>query len=232
MRTFRTAAGPFQERPYFKDAEIERMCVDALRAVNLLPTSPEAIRVDRFIEKKFGVAPKYEDLPGGLLGLTIFTDGKVADVIVARALDTDATTMAERRIRSTLAHEAGHGLMHAHLFAVETSGTPLFGDFSEPTKPRVLCREDGSSSPRQYTGEWWEFQANKAIGALLLPRQLVDQAVEKFLTETAMGLKVFDHSRSETAARELADIFDVNPAVARIRLDQLYSRDSSTQLTL
>ena len=73
MRRLRAATGPFQERPYFKDAEIERICLDALREVNLLPTSPEPIRVDRFIEKRFGVPPKYEDLPGGLLGLTIFT---------------------------------------------------------------------------------------------------------------------------------------------------------------
>jgi hypothetical protein len=75
-------------------------------------------------------------------------------------------------------------------------------------------------------------QANKAIGALLMPGRLVGQAAEKFVTETAMGLKVFDNSKLEAAARELADIFEVNPAVARIRLDQLFLCNSNAQLTL
>jgi len=39
-------------------------------------------------------------------------------------------------------------------------------------------------------------------------------------------------SRRALAIRELADVFDVNPIVVRIRLESLYPEDSGNQLTL
>jgi len=229
MKTFRTSSGPFTERPYFSDQEIEQSCLDALVDVDLLPSIPSAIRIDRFIEKKFRVTPSYEDLPQGLLGFTAFEDGRVASVVVAKALDDESSRVAERRIRTTLAHEGGHGLLHAYLFALATRTDHLFGDFSEPAKPKVLCRGENVGSS-QYRGEWWELQANKAIGALLMPRPLVDQFVDQYMLTGSLGLKTFDHDRAEEAIRELAAVFDVNPVVARIRLGQLYPNNS--QLTL
>jgi len=72
MNTYRTHKGPFKERPYFKDQEIETICADELKAVGLFPATPSPIRIDRFIEKRFGVVPSYEDLGKGILGLTRF----------------------------------------------------------------------------------------------------------------------------------------------------------------
>lgn len=69
MKTFRAKPGaPFRERPYYDLAEIERTCIDELNAQGLLPREPAAIRIDRFIEKRFGVIAEYDDLPDGLLG--------------------------------------------------------------------------------------------------------------------------------------------------------------------
>ncbi|MEN6537877.1 MAG: hypothetical protein ABFD89_29770 [Bryobacteraceae bacterium] len=223
MKTFRTTRGPFAERPFFSDAEVERMCLDALNEVGLLPQTPTAIRIDRFIETKFKVGVSYEDLPQGLLGFTTFDGGRVASVVVAKSLDNETTATAERRIRTTLAHEGGHGLFHAYLFALAPGTKPLFGDVSDPDKPKVLCRGEGASAT-QYRGEWWEYQANKAIGALLMPRPLVDRAVERYLATSPLGLQNFDHARAEEAARDLAEIFEVNPVVARIRIGQLYPK--------
>jgi hypothetical protein len=231
MKTLRTTSGPFSERPYFSDEEIERTCLDALKQVDLLPREPSAVRIDRFIEKMFGVTPSYEDLPKGLLGFSQFDGGRVASVVVSKALDTESSAVAERRIRTTLAHEGGHGLLHAYLFAVAAPTHALFGDFSEPMKPKVLCRGERAAAS-QYTGEWWEFQANRAIGALLMPRHLVDLAVVPYTTSGSLGLSIFDQSRTEEAARDLADVFDVNPAAARIRLGQLYASRSRAQMLL
>jgi hypothetical protein len=47
-------------------------CTDELRAVKLLPDRTEAIRIERFIEKRFGVTPEYADLPEGILGMMQF----------------------------------------------------------------------------------------------------------------------------------------------------------------
>jgi hypothetical protein len=84
----------------------------------------------------------------------------------------------------------------------------------------------------RYDGRWWEFQANRAIGGLLMPRGLVIKAVAPFCEECGgLGLPVLKDQR-ERAARELAEIFDVNPVVSRIRLDDLFSRAKDAQLTL
>jgi hypothetical protein len=233
MKTLRSKTGPFLERPYFPDGVIENTCADELRAVGLLPLSPEPIRIDRFIEKRFKVTPSYEELPEGALGLTRFNQQGVSEVVVARALDEESSKVAERRIRTTLAHEGGHCLLHTHLFVLATPSHNLFGDFTETDAPKVLCRgEVGQELRPGYDGKWWEFQANLAIGGLLIPTQLMAPALEKFMLKSPIGLDYFDHERSEEAARVLAEVFDVNPAVARIRIKQVFRTDSRQQLLL
>ncbi len=236
MKTFRTNTGPFAERPYYNDEEIEKTCEDELRAVGLFPNAACPIRIDRFIEKRFGVTPRYEELQEGVLGFTVFGAKGVQDVIVAQALDLEGTKAAGRRIRTTLAHEAGHGLLHAHLFCLGSGNRPLFGDFSDPQKPKVLCR-DVPVTPRfkgpGYDGRWWEFQANRTIGPLLLPRSLAQAALEPFLVERgSLGGRGLEPSRRNQAIEALADLFDVNGAAVKIRLQDLYPVGREAQLSL
>lgn len=232
MKTLRAKTGPFTERPYYRDSEIENTCTDELRGVNLFPPTPSPIRIDRFIEKRFNVVHSYEDLGEGILGLTKFGSTGVQAIVVARALDEDRSTSARRRVRTTLAHEAGHGLFHTHLFALTAKEKPLFGDFTDPNAPKILCRDEGEASTR-YQGQWWEYHANRAIGALLMPRTLVESAAQSFFSASgSLGLRGFDHARKDEAVRLLVEIFDVNPVVARIRLAQLFPGSESPQLSL
>jgi hypothetical protein len=231
MKNLKAQSGPFVERPFFKEGEIEATCEAELIKANLYPASPGPVRIDRFIEKRFSVTPSYEELPTGILGLTRFNSQGVAAIVVAEALDTENSVVAERRIRTTLAHEAGHALFHTYLFVLAPR-TPLFGDSTDPNQPKVLCREgaDGATQGR-YNGQWWEYQANCAIGGLLLPGRLVRKALEQyFVTTGTLGLMSFDHSRLEHATRTLAEVFDVNPVVARIRIKQLYPEQSGQML--
>ena len=55
MKSFRVTAGPFQEGVYYPDEDIENICNDELFRVGLLPKELKPIRIDRFIEKRFGV---------------------------------------------------------------------------------------------------------------------------------------------------------------------------------
>jgi len=235
MKTFRSKKGPFAEAPYFEKSEIEAICLDELTKVNLLPKQPEPIRIDRFIEKRFAVTPSYEDLTDGVLGMTKFGSRGVQEIIVAKHLEDEGSVAAERRIRSTLAHEAGHGLLHAHLFVLGQATQPLFGDHSDPNAPKVLCRDVpiGGISTSRYDGQWWEFQANRAIGALLMPKPLVDLALLPFLVNRGtFGGKSLDSSKRAEAEDALARVFDVNRAVARIRLEENYPQADDRQLTL
>lgn len=232
MKTYRAKSGPFEKRPYFSDSEIEETCSDELRAVGLFPQAPSPVRIDRYIEKRFNVVPTYENLGDGILGLTRFGPNGVKEVIVAKSLEDDGGRPAGRRIRSTLAHEGGHAIFHTHLFALDAAKKPLFGDFTDPSAPKILCRDEGEAHVG-YKGQWWEFQANRAIGALLLPKPLVELALRDFMVASGLlGLAVFDDARREEAVRLLAEVFDVNPVVGRIRLDQVFGVQNSNQLTL
>jgi hypothetical protein len=229
MKTLRPSKGPFTEQPYFTQEDIETLCLEELARVNLLPSNPAPIRIDRFIEKRFGKPHSYANLESGVLGLTRFGANGVQEIVISKALEEDKSRPAERRLRTTLAHEAGHGLLHAHLFVLDST-RPLFGDWTDAKRPRVLCREP---SHLGYGGEWWEFQANMVMGVMLMPRLLVTEAVQNFLEPTgSLGLAKLAKRRRQEAARELAEVFDVNPVAVGFRLAGLFPDAVGGQLAL
>ena len=236
MRSIRASSGPFVERPYYEDSEIEEIALEALRAVELLPKQPEPVRVDRFVEKRFGVVPQYGDLPAGILGFTKFGSGSAEEVVLSRSLSEDGSRVAERRLNSTLAHEAGHMLLHGHLFVLERRRAPLFPEDLDAANQRILCRTDAVGADHAgsagYDGQWWEYQANQMIGALLMPRPLLDDVLEPLLTSRGqLELSTLDDERRGEAVQRLATVFDVNPAVAQLRLEKILVRPDGRQLT-
>jgi hypothetical protein len=167
--------------------------LEALKRQSLLPSSPAPIRIERFVEKEFKTALRYEDLGPDNLGCTIFnSSGAVEAILVSRSLEEQNTTQARRRVRSTVAHEAGHGLLHGSLFI---DGN--FPDLGENQR-RILCRSQDilCDTRRSYRGRWWEFQANQAIGSLLLPRLLVNA----FLDQSGMELDSSGNRTPESGA--------------------------------
>jgi hypothetical protein len=206
---------------YFDDlGEIDEICLEALKNQSLLAATPTPVRIERFVEKQFRTALRYEDLGPDNLGCTIFnSSGAVEAILVSRSLEEQNTTPARRRVRSTVAHEAGHGLLHGSLFIGDN-----FPDRGKNQR-RILCRSEDILVETQssYRGRWWEFQANHAIGSLLLPRPLLNA----FLDQS--GIKLDSSGRCSltplqrgSLAKKAALTFDVNPIVVRIRLDSLF----------
>jgi len=232
MKTFRSKSGPFSERPHFEPSEIDRICLDELRKQGLYPGSPEAIRIDRFVEKRFEIVPVYEDLPDGVLGFTKFGNKGVEAIVISAALDAGGGKVAERRVRTTLAHEAGHGLLHAYLFALDHKPLHLF-DADSHADHKILCRDvqGDERQNRAYDGRWWEFQANRAIGGLLCPKALVHDALKPFMRPLgSLGSLILDENCREEAIRAVANIFDVNPVVSRIRINEMYPPETGQLL--
>jgi hypothetical protein len=226
MKPFRSSLS--SKQPYFTPSQIDQICCDELRKEGLFPIAPEAIRIDRFIEKRFHVSPQYEDLPVGVLGFTRFDRNGVKAVVISSALDAEGGKVAERRVRTTLAHEAGHGLLHAHLFALDEIPLHLF-DKDSHSGDQILCRDVTGDEQKigRYDGRWWEFQANRAMGGLLCPRPLVQEAIKPFLVPSGLlGVEILDEKRRESSVRALADIFDVNPVVTRIRINDLFPAET------
>jgi hypothetical protein len=235
VKRFRSQVGPFEERLHFSTKEIDQMCVDALVQENLLPDSPQPIRIDRFIEKHFRCAVRYEDLGIGVMGCTVFNEnGSVRQMIVSNRLE-DGSKTSERRVRSTVAHEGGHGLMHASLFLASLDQGRL--NIADSTVEnldfkarRILCREtdvrEDAGRKRVYDGRWWEWQANRAIGGFLLPVGLVRRSLDPLLSESSVTRSPsLPSNRRREAELLVADTFDVNPIVAQIRLQEVFGGD-------
>ena len=231
----RAAAAPKRHvgKPlYFPDGEIDRICLDALESAGCLPQTPAPIEIELFIEKHFGCLVMYDDLPQGVLGCAFFRpDGSVEAIGASRSLFDDGRA-GERRVRTTLAHESGHGLLHASLFSDALSPVPLLDDSFDSERRRIMCREEDVGAGRgRYDGKWWEWQANQAIGGLLLPRRLVEACVEPLTRAPgSLGLRELPDLQRERAVRRVAAAFDVNPAVARIRLEAVFRRTEQRSL--
>jgi hypothetical protein len=207
--------------------KIDDACSEALTKGGFLPTTPEPIRIDRFVEKFFQCNTGYEDLPASTMGYSLFDGkGKVIEVRVSDKLE-DGKRSSERRVRSTWAHEGGHCLLHPILF-IETPGQPTFsqteGKNSNVEGRKIICRDnDIKPAGRSYDGRWWEWQANRCIGGFLLPQKLVREALSPILVDSVVTRSpVLPPAKRLEAEKSLAEVFDVNPVVARIRLAEMF----------
>lgn len=237
MKRNRVKSNSSKQNLFFKPGEIEKFCLDELQAAGYLPSSPSPIRIERFVEKRF-LTPSYEELPSNILGLTRFGPKGVAEIVISRSLIEDESQVAKRRVNSTLAHEAGHALLHTSIFSFTDPGPSLLQDGLDCEAQKILCRDEGIASGSMHmsgTREagWWEVHANRAIGGFLLPKPLVEQALDSVLsTRGLLGTRFLEAERRQEAERILSDIFDVNPRVARIRLQGLYPESGEEQMSL
>lgn len=230
------SACPFPRTIFIPEKRLERVCEEALESVGLMPSEPEPIRIDRFIEKFFEVEILYEDLQErfeeGVMGACRFAkDGSVASILVDRSLGEDETQLGVRRERSTLAHEAGHGLFHGELFAEKLQAEEEIarnglvdtvcrqGVFSEG----FACRGLGDAGNRN-SKQWWEIQANMAMAALLLPRKLVDPFLRDIVKPIKMAFGTNYTPDLDDACGGIADAFNVSITMARYRIEKDYER--------
>ena len=77
--------------------------------------------------------------------------------------------------------------LHAYLFALDEKPLHLF-DKDSHSEHQILCRDVQGEEQRssRYDGRWWEFQANRAMGGLLCPRTLVQEAMKPFLVPSGL----------------------------------------------
>ena len=177
--------------------QIEEMALVIIRAVQ--PTAlrgPEPFDVESFfefhMEELTGVKPDYRELPNGIHG---YTDSDANESIVCSDLMDDP--LKERFARSTMAHEAGHAVIHVPEFKLKRAILRSVHD-DKHASLRLYRQEE---VPLYCNPEW---QAWRFAGALLMPEKIFRRAVEMGVSE-----------------RVLVDTFNVNPAFVRSRAKAL-----------
>jgi hypothetical protein len=196
VKEFPDRGGRLPYRLWYEESEIESIVARelALAGQPKLAGGP-ATDVDAFCELHLGVVPEFTWLPGGVLGATEFTArGEIhLQVSAELSLRADRDAAAEKLMRSTLAHEAAHILLHRVLFLKESHD--IFGGLASRSE---LCRAVGVPRPG-YQGEWWEWQANRGMSALLMPRRTLAKWLAK-RDEEAPGESVTARRAAAAAA--------------------------------
>jgi hypothetical protein len=224
MRIKKDQSSPWGQRLFFEDREFESMMDELrLKAGDNSFVEGSGIDVDLILLRVLGIEPDYVDLPENVLGRVLFSVAGKAEIQISRKLADDAENdvVSRRRLRMTLSHECGHASCHSLLFVGDTATISFFEEIKAPKKPPILCRESTIDKPG-YSGEWWEFQANQCMVALLLPRKL-------FSTKVRAQFELFKIPSFTEAIRakldnniihNLADIFDVNPISILFRMEK------------
>jgi hypothetical protein len=224
MKDTPASGGPFLRRRWFEEHEFDDIAKEALKRHGLLPKDPMPIEIELFVDMEFGFSYEFLDLGEDCLGLMKFGEKGPTNLCVHTKLDAPETPLVNRRCRSTLAHECGHGLLHADLFVELWEHKKRTNSF-EDSRRLITWRErnetiEGSFS--KASPDWWEYQADRMISALLLPLGPLRAALREW------GLGPVE-MRSNGAWQDsglharLRDTFEVSLAVARIRLERLYS---------
>ena len=221
MRERRDPTGRMPHQIYFEDGEIDSIMEDELlKSGRRHRDRGTVVDMDSFIEHHLGITPSYVELPAGVQGATDFApSGKVAMRICAELGDRAAGREpgAEHLMRTTLAHEAAHVLLHRSLYLKQSEA--LFGNGASKG---TLCRDVSPNGG--YNGEWWEWQANQGMGALLLPRR----EMKSFLASHHIASERGDDS----VVRDVAQRYDVSTQVVRYRFEQLSGSQNRAQTKL
>lgn len=210
MRTIAEADG--SARLWYDAEEIERIAMNALRDAGLWSNDDSrAVDVEHLLEINLGAAVDYgAPLKPAVLGYTSFA--QPIRVAINRALTAAAQRPGAGRApigrwRATLAHEAAHILLHARLFEVDAAA---IGETQRCYRTEVGARR---------ASDWREVQANLGMGALLLPRPGVVDAVRSMLVaERAIPPVPAASPIGYRLIGELTRRFAVSRQVARIRL--------------
>jgi len=152
---------------WFEEKELDSIVEEAIticghpREANGIATD-----IDSFVHAQFGIWPEPADLPQHIHGATKFyPDGKLEILISQKLVDNAGEHQGTlHRYRTTVAHEAGHALVHRHLYLQETLN--LFGRESFSGS---LCKEVQLNRGHNY--DWKEYQANQIMSRLLMPRR-------------------------------------------------------------
>jgi hypothetical protein len=202
VRWLRDATGRFPRRPHYTTDELESVCADLLLELHQVrSTRDAAISTDDLsvlIEHHAAELDLYAELDPDFDGVTDFSRDARPRVRVAAHLSSKARL--QNRLRTTLAHELAHVVLHNFIWWFD----PGVAFDPHALSPRCALRARSV--------DWMEWQANYCAGALLVPASELESGAEPVWERSSNGRALI---------RSVQARFEVSAQVATIRLRQV-----------
>lgn len=210
-----------------RDIELDAVAILKDFSPSLLAT-PGAVDIERFVESYLGLSIDFNWLTSNrsILGRMVFNDSiiPVYDPITKQAEDFpfEANTMIidnsvvdiEVLLRSTMAHECGHAIYHPkyyHRKAALQSAACTNADINLKNKSNRLTTDH----------DWMEHHARYFSAAILMPYPAVRIASREYCDHLDAWYKKEPKLHNHLMAHQVASVFKVSVAAAKIRLRQL-----------
>jgi IrrE N-terminal-like domain len=171
----------------------------------------------QLLQRDTSVLNLFAPLDAGINGMTtMFGSERWPRVDIASELSRQ--WFRENRLRTTLAHEYAHVLLHAPLWRAQCMAERQTGE----ALIAQACRRDTVEDHLHRSGDRIEWQAGYISGALLMPKRRVDLLVARFLSTHACRAPLSAGSADAEELVELVSIgFRVSRHAARYRLERL-----------
>jgi Zn-dependent peptidase ImmA (M78 family) len=225
LRYTKDTTGRFDQRPHFDPEEIENLCQKAFSDYigETIGSVQYPITTDiltKFIESLTEDYDSFANmaehgLADGVEGFTQYTLNSKPSVYINKRLSDHH--YLEPRLRTTLSHEAGHVILHGPLFR-QDSQCRLLRSTEEWEKPSPT-----TIAQRAVSRDWMEWQANYAMGALLMPRDAVKELTvwyeQRYGFEPPFDLRI---GHAQDLIKFTKKKFFVSDDAATIRLKHLF----------
>lgn len=239
--------------PILKDKQIDEDAEYLLSQYDsTLLTDPHPLDVDDFTERFLGFNIHFDNLSnnGCIWGRMVFNNRRIL-VYDPEKNDidfhpVDANTVVidnslldspnEYALRSTMIHECGHGLYHGQIYRENDAQLSFFPVKNEEKIAITACRSkdiQGNGKRGLVTDhDWIEHHAKYFSAAMLMNRPAMhivcgNKELRKNLRAEVPGFEL------EYLASLVSDTFNVSPASAKIRINQLgYGFEKSEQSTI
>lgn len=231
--------------PILSDKEIDVFVEKLLCEYNpKILSEPQEIDIEDFAELYMNFNVHYTHLShsGFIWGKMVFHDSFIFDYkpetgkadlepVKANTIVIENRLLnIEHAFRSTVAHEAGHGILHRDYYFLNYNPRQILFSFSDSESEsdyecsnsnvcNTFCRDydvsGGVEKPRQFKTDidWIEHQAKYFSAALLMPRSAVFTLLDDYGADAPHEDKAF--------VKDVAGIFNVSNESARIRLQSM-----------
>ncbi|NCB49442.1 MAG: ImmA/IrrE family metallo-endopeptidase [Alphaproteobacteria bacterium] len=212
-------SGNFPIKPFYPPKEMDQITEEIV--INFLNKKYKKVELPistddlcSLIEEYVDDLDLYASLDNNIEGTNVISNcGKNVKIKINKYLQQD---YFKNRLRTTLAHELGHTILHAPLFDRKYTQQSLF----EIKKDQeITCNIDDINSSNTFN--WAEYQANVFAVSILTPKTFLLKYINEFCAKKNTYSFQEDSENAKELIRLTSDKFQVSKEAIKYRLKNL-----------